>query len=247
MPSMAWPPAMVRVLAPFLRSPCQMRPAPRSRAWALITLRLRRQHLADVAVVDQIARVHQGRVAAGLQADDRLEPALFRELCHLFCLGQVGAEGPLAEDGLVRFEAGHDEVLVAGHADDDGDEVDLRVLGHLVDVGEGVLGAELLLRCLGGLLARRADGDELVVFQDIERGDVGVGAPAAAALRHRRADDTDANLVSHCVFSSRNCHQRCFGFARDHALCAVERKPSWPAKDLPRVSSRGRRRDGSCR
>src|SRR6266700_3398976 len=37
---MAWPPEIVRVLAPFFRSPCQMRPAPRSSACWLITLRL---------------------------------------------------------------------------------------------------------------------------------------------------------------------------------------------------------------
>ena len=35
--SMAWPPAMVSVLAPLARTPCQMRPGPRcSWAWATV-------------------------------------------------------------------------------------------------------------------------------------------------------------------------------------------------------------------
>ena len=143
------------------------------------------------------SRAYIGGVAAALEADNRVHRALLARDGHLLRLLEVGAQGPLAEHGLAGVQARHDEVVVPGHAHGDGDEVDVRVSRHVVDVVEGQLSAELLLRGLRGLLAGGTDGLELVIRERFERGDVGVGAPAAAALGHGRADDADADLVRH--------------------------------------------------
>src|SRR5438132_2584628 len=89
---------------------------------------------------------------------------------------------------------------MAGHPHADDHKIDLRVLRHGVDVVKSVHSVELFLRGLGGVLVGRTDRLECVVRQEVERRDVGVGAPAAAALRHGRANDAGANGVSHgCV------------------------------------------------
>src|SRR5262249_55618850 len=59
------------------------------------------------------------------------------------------------------------------------------------------LDAECRGRRLGGVLVRGADRLQLVIGQRLERGDVGIGSPAAAALGQGRSDDSDANLVCH--------------------------------------------------
>ena len=71
---------------------------------------------------------------------------------------------------------------------------------HRVHVVEGKLGPELLLGGLGSVLVGSTDRQERVVREETQRRDVGIGTPAAAALRHGRADDAGANGVSHsCV------------------------------------------------
>ena len=95
---------------------------------------------------------------------------------------------------------------MAGHPHADDNKIDLGVLRHGVDVVESVHGVELFLRGLGGVLVGRTDRLECVVRQEVERRDVGVGAPAAAALRHGCADDAGANGVSHgCVSPLGGC------------------------------------------
>src|SRR5262249_36715084 len=95
---------------------------------------------------------------------------------------------------------------MAGHPHADDNKIDLGVLRHGVDVVESVYGVELYLRGLGGVLVGRTDRLECVVRQEVERRDVGVGAPAAATLRHGRADDASANGISHsCVSPLGGC------------------------------------------
>ena len=90
------------------------------------------------------------------------------------------------------------------HADDH--QIDLGVLRHGVDVVERVHGVELCLRGLGSVFVGRTDRLQGVVWQEVERRDVGVGASAAAALRHGRADDAGAHGVSHgCVSPLGGC------------------------------------------
>src|SRR5262249_52027390 len=73
-------------------------------------------------------------------------------------------------------------------------------------VVESVYSVELYLRGLGGVLVGRTDRLECVVRQEVERRDMGIGAPAAAALRHGRADDAGADSVSHgCVSPLGGC------------------------------------------
>ena len=144
---------------------------------------VRRQHVTDVALVDQVAGVHQRRVAARLQANDGLESVRLRKGRHLLGFCQGGAQGPLAEHRLVGVQAGHDEVFMAGHPHADNHQIDLGVLRHGVDVVERVHSVELGLRGLGRVLVGCTDRLQGVVRQEVERRDVGVGAPAAAALR----------------------------------------------------------------
>ena len=70
---------------------------------------------------------------------------------------------------------------MAGHPHTNDNKIDLGVLHHGIDVVEGVHGVELCLRGLGGVLVGRTDRLQCIVRQEVERWDVGVSAPAAAA------------------------------------------------------------------
>ena len=124
-----------------------------------------RQHLADVALGDEIARVTDARVAASLQPDEATQFAFARQARHLLRLRERGAEWPLAEDRLPGAEARHHEVVVPRHAHRDDNEVDVRACHHVVDVVERQLGAEPCGRGGRRLLMRGADSSELVVGQ----------------------------------------------------------------------------------
>ena len=116
---------------------------------------------------------------------------------HLFRLGQIRAQRPLAQHRLSGLQAGHDQIPVPGHPHADDDEVDLGIRGHVAEPVESPLGAERRGGRLGGVLVRGADRLQLIVGQSLEGGNVGVGAPAAAALCHGCAHDSDSNLVRH--------------------------------------------------
>ena len=166
---------------------------------------------------DQLARVHQRRIAARLEADGRAQRAFGRQVGHLLGLGDVRAERPLAEDRFAGLEGLHDQVVVPGHADRHDHQVDVRLGDHRLEVVKRELGAERRRRRLRRLLVGRADGFELVVRQRVQCRDVGVGAPAAAARRDGGAHDADANLGCHAdecsqsrVYPERACPNLCF-------------------------------------
>ena len=156
-----------------------------------------REHLTDVAGLDQIARVQNRRVAARLQADDGLQRALTGEPGHLLRLGERRPQRPLAAHGLAGLQAGHDQLAMTGHPHADDDQIDLRMRGHVAEAVERALGAERRRRGLGGVLVRGAHRLQLVAGERLQGGNVGVGSPAAAPLRHGRSHDAHANLVCH--------------------------------------------------
>ena len=182
---MAWPPAMVSVLAPLARYALPDAAGAALQHGLDRGAQVGREHLTDVAVCDQVARV---QIAGSLRA---CRPTMvFSERCFarpaISCASaRFAPSGHSQNTGLSGLQAGHDQVLVPGHPHADDDEVDVRVRRHVVDVVEGELGAELRLRGLRGLLVRGADRLQLVVGQGLQGGDVGVGAPAAAALWSR--------------------------------------------------------------
>src|SRR2546421_730705 len=63
-------------------------------------VQIRREYLAEVALLDQITRVQNRGVAACLQADDGLQRTLASERRHLFRFGEILAERPFAAHGL---------------------------------------------------------------------------------------------------------------------------------------------------
>jgi hypothetical protein len=144
-------------------------------------------------------RVQDRRVAACLQAHHGRQAAPAGEPRHLFRLGEIRTERPLAEHGLSGLEAGHDQVPVAGHPHADDDEVDVRVRRHVAEPVERARGPERGGRGLGGVGVRGADRLELVVGQGLQRGDVGTGPPAAAPRGDGCPHDADANLVRHLI------------------------------------------------
>jgi hypothetical protein len=162
-----------------------------------------REHLADVAPLDQVTRVQDRRVTAPLQADDGLQRALAREPGHLLRLGQSRAQRPLTAHCLPGLQAGHHQLAVAGHPHADDDEVDLRMRRHVAEAVERTLEAERRGRRLGGVLVRGAYGLQLVVGQGFQGGHVGIRSPAAAPLGHRRSHDSHTNLLCHLTLRVR--------------------------------------------
>src|SRR3989440_7337277 len=160
-----------------------------------------REHVADVALLDQITRVQNRGVAARLQADDGLQRTLASERRHLFRLGEVLAERPFAAHGLPGLEAGHDQLAVTGHAHTDDEQVDVRMRPHVAEPVERVVHTKRSGRGLRGVLARSADRLQLVAGQPFQGGNVRIGAPATPALCHRGSHDSNANLVCHLTSS----------------------------------------------
>ncbi len=185
-----------------------------------------RQHLTDVAPLDEVTRVQNGRVAARLETDGRLQGALTGEPRHLLRLGQICAERPLAEHGLAGLQAGHDQLPVTRHAHADDDEIDVRMRRHVAEPVERQPGTKRSGRGPGSVLMRGADRLELVARQRLQGRNVGVGPPAASSLGHGRSDDSYADLVRHLNLqvwrASRSCP------IRGHLRC-----PSNPGDPLP--------------
>jgi hypothetical protein len=112
---------------------------------------------------------------------------------HLFRLGQRAAQRPLAEDGLAGLQARHDELPVTGHPHADDDEIDVTIARHVAEPVKRALRPERSRGRPGGVLVRGAHRFQLVAGQRLERGHVGVLAPAAAALGDGGADDADTD------------------------------------------------------
>src|SRR5206468_4060202 len=125
--SIAWPPVIVSTLAPLARTPCQMRPGPRT--------------------------------------------------------STAGAT--------------HVRLAVTEHSHADDEQVDVRMRRHVAEPMERELRTKRRGRGLGRVLVRGADRLQLVAWQRFERGNVSIGAPAAAALCDRRPNDSHPNLVRH--------------------------------------------------
>ena len=94
------------------------------------------QHLADVALRDQVTRVPDTRVAARLQPHGGAQPALARQVRHLLRLRERGAKRPLTEDGLPGAQACHHQLVVQRHSHRYHHEVNVRMLRHLINVVE---------------------------------------------------------------------------------------------------------------
>ena len=109
---------------------------------------VRREHLADMTLLHELARVHERRVAARLQANCRPQRALCSQVRHTLRLGDGRAERPFTENRLAGLQSLHHQVDVAWDADRDDDQVNVGLGDHLVEVVKRQLSSELRGRCL---------------------------------------------------------------------------------------------------
>ena len=83
------------------------------------------------------------------------------------------------------------------NTNDDGDQIDIGMCHHLSHVMKREVGSKLLRRSLRSVFVSGANGLQFVVGQCVQSGNMRVRTPTAAALRYRRADDADPDLISH--------------------------------------------------
>lgn len=143
----------------------------------------------DVPLLDKLLEVEHPGGHPALHAGHRTYPGLLRRLGHLGHLAWVHAQRPLAVHVLAGGHRGEGDLPVPGHADGDGDRLDVGMLHQAVVVGEGMLRAGGLGGFVGGLLMGGADRGQLALGQAQDRGDVAAPAPPAV---DRGADDADA-------------------------------------------------------
>ena len=123
-------------------------------------------------------------IALALQADSSAQVLALGERGHSLGFLERAAERPLAIDRFAGFERLHHQVVVPGDTHADDGQVEIGTVHHLGKIAEGEARAEGLPRGVRGVLVCGAHGGQLVLLVErLQRGNVGVRAPAAAAAR----------------------------------------------------------------
>lgn len=147
---------------------------------------------ANVAVSDKVAEVDDGRVGAGLQANDGFDPLLAGEVGHLDGLISGAAQGPFGEGVLAGAQGGHGGLVVAGHAQGYGGSFNVGVGQHTVVVVPRAAGVEGGPGFVGRFLTGGADGGEVEVGVRGQGRQVSAGRPAHVNVG---ADESDLDRL----------------------------------------------------
>ena len=149
------------------------------------------QHLAHIALVDELFQATKGRGKAALQSHHGVDPLSLGQIGHLLCFAEVRAQGPFGEDMLSGSQCVHGQPVMEWHAYHHRYSIDVGVAQHFLVVVEGERHPKLLGGLLGRLLVRRTHPNELIVWQMGQGWQVGSTPPA---IMHIGANNADANL-----------------------------------------------------
>jgi len=119
-------------------------------------------------------------------------PAL-RRVQHAHGLVGVATKRPLTVNVLAGIDGRHHRPVMIRHLDADRHQIDIGVCGHLRRVRERQFRAVMSGGRLGGFRPRRADGNNLVLGQCLEGGNVGNRGETSAGAG---PDDADPKLVA---------------------------------------------------
>ena len=148
--------------------------------------------LAQVALGDEFGELGHGGVAAVGEADAGDDAGLLLGLRHGSCAFKCVRQGLLAQDVFAGLDEGLGDLVVQGVAHHDGDDVDVRILGHCPPVVHGALVAVALGGVLGEGEIGIGDGVQTDRWQaQIEDGaDLAPGVGVGGA-GHSGTDDGD--------------------------------------------------------
>ena len=152
------------------------------------------KRLADIALLDQVADIGDGRRHPPLQTHRMPHALAFGGFEHPCGFLGVPAERPFRIDVLAGVDGGHDGIEVVGHFHAHRYQIDILVLRQFHRIGERQRRAVVFGGSIGGFLARGADGHDLEFGQALQGRHMGDGGEASVG---RDADHADTDLACH--------------------------------------------------